>query len=287
MQKLFTISLLIFLSLLVNAQEIPFPGFESWPGTNNGSPEGWLANNPATGPATVFGSLNSHSGMFSAALRVVEISGFPFPPTLSAGTDGTGFAVSQRYEALNGYYEFTPQTGDYIGITVQMWSGGLQGTLIGSGGATIQSAASNWTQFSVPILYGGPGTPDWCTMQIIIGINQSSGGEAVIDDLSFGSANSVEPVKNGFVPGQFELTQNYPNPFNPSTKIQYSIPEASFVELKVYDVLGNEVATLVNEDQSAGIYRSNFDASRLTSGFYIARISAGNYSETIKMTLMK
>jgi hypothetical protein len=225
--------------------------------------------------------------MFSAALRVIEVSGFPFPPTLSAGSDGSGFAVSQRYEALNGYYEFTPQPGDYIGITLQMWEGGTQGSLIGSGAVTVQSAANNWNQFSVPILYGGPGTPDWCTIQMIIGINQNSGGEAVIDDLSFGSASDVEPVKNGIVPDQFELSQNYPNPFNPTTNIEYSIPEASFVELKVYDVLGNEVAILVNEEQSAGVYRADFSGSDLTSGLYIARISAGSFSNAIKMTLLR
>ncbi|MDX1702007.1 MAG: T9SS type A sorting domain-containing protein, partial [Melioribacteraceae bacterium] len=89
------------------------------------------------------------------------------------------------------------------------------------------------------------------------------------------------------LPEGFTLDQNYPNPFNPTTNIEYSIPEESFVELKVYDVLGNEVATLVNKEQSAGVYRADFNAIGLTSGFYIARISAGNYSDVIKMTLMK
>jgi len=83
------------------------------------------------------------------------------------------------------------------------------------------------------------------------------------------------------------LQQNYPNPFNPTTNIEYSIPEASFVELKVYDVLGNEVATLVNQEQSAGVYRADFSGDGLASGLYITRITAGNFTSTIKMTLMK
>ncbi|MBT8379789.1 MAG: T9SS type A sorting domain-containing protein, partial [Ignavibacteria bacterium] len=272
----------------LNAQEIPFPGFESWPGTNNNSPEGWFANNPPTGPTTVFASLNSHSGMFSAALRVLDVSGFPLLPTLSAGADGTGFPVTQRHEALNGWFEFTPLTGEFFDVLVSMWSGGPGGTLIGVGNFSTSTGTTDYTQFSAPINYNDPGTPDWCSIIIIIGINVSStGAQAVVDDLSFGSASSVEPIENGLVPDQFELTQNYPNPFNPTTNIEYSIPEGSFVDLKIYDVLGNEIETLVSEEQAAGVYRADFNAVGLTSGFYIARISAGNFSESIKMTLMK
>jgi len=83
------------------------------------------------------------------------------------------------------------------------------------------------------------------------------------------------------------LSQNYPNPFNPTTKIEYSISEQSMVQLKVYDILGNEVAQLVNEEQSAGTYRADFIANNLASGFYVAQLKAGDFTKTIKMTLMK
>jgi hypothetical protein len=89
------------------------------------------------------------------------------------------------------------------------------------------------------------------------------------------------------LPQDFSLSQNYPNPFNPSTKIEYSIPEQSMVQLKVYDILGNEVATIINEDQPAGTYRADFNGQGLASGMCIAKLQAGNYSKTIKMTLMK
>ncbi len=89
------------------------------------------------------------------------------------------------------------------------------------------------------------------------------------------------------IPSDYKLSQNYPNPFNPSTSIEYSVPEESFVELKVYDVLGNEVATLVNEERIAGVYRADFSGNDLASGLYIARLTAGNYTGSIKMTLMK
>jgi len=88
-------------------------------------------------------------------------------------------------------------------------------------------------------------------------------------------------------PTEFSLGQNYPNPFNPSTTINYSIPEFSFVTLKVYDVLGSEVATLVNEDKSVGSYEVEFDANELTSGIYFYKIQSGSFVETKKMVLMK
>jgi len=86
---------------------------------------------------------------------------------------------------------------------------------------------------------------------------------------------------------QFELKQNYPNPFNPSTSIKYSVPELTNVSLKVYDVLGKEVATLVDAQQTQGVYEVAFDASNLASGMYIYTIKAGNFTSSKKMLLMK
>jgi photosystem II stability/assembly factor-like uncharacterized protein len=97
---------------------------------------------------------------------------------------------------------------------------------------------------------------------------------------------SVEKV-NDLTPLDYILSQNYPNPFNPTTNIEYSIPQEFFVELKVYDILGNKVAELVNEVQSAGTYRADFSGENLASGLYIARIKAGNFTQSIKMSLMK
>ncbi len=86
---------------------------------------------------------------------------------------------------------------------------------------------------------------------------------------------------------EFALKKNYPNPFNPVTNIRYSIPQRSTVTLKVYDILGNEVATLVNEERPAGEYEIEFNASKLSSGIYFYRLIAGEFSETKKLVLMK
>lgn len=100
-----------------------------------------------------------------------------------------------------------------------------------------------------------------------------------------GFATSVE--ENGTVPTVFNLDQNYPNPFNPTTIISYSLPEAASVSLKVFDVLGREVQTLVNDVKNAGTYTVEFNANNLPSGVYIYRIETPNYSSVKKMLLIK
>ena len=89
------------------------------------------------------------------------------------------------------------------------------------------------------------------------------------------------------IPDKFELSQNYPNPFNPTTNINFSISNAQFVTLKIYDMLGKEIATLVNEKLNAGSYKVNWNASAISSGVYYYRITAGNFVETKKMILLK
>ena len=85
----------------------------------------------------------------------------------------------------------------------------------------------------------------------------------------------------------FRLSQNYPNPFNPSTIINYSLPHSGLVQLKVYDLLGREVATLVNKEQTKGNYKINFNASNLTSGIYFYKLQSGDFSEMKKLILLR
>jgi hypothetical protein len=89
------------------------------------------------------------------------------------------------------------------------------------------------------------------------------------------------------VPAGFSLSQNYPNPFNPETKIKYSIPNGGEVSLKMYDVTGRLVANIVDQNQKAGVYEASFNAKHLSSGVYIYRLTAGNYTDTKKMILVK
>jgi len=105
-----------------------------------------------------------------------------------------------------------------------------------------------------------------------------------VSDISFGFPTDVK-TEHGEL--NFRLNQNYPNPFNPETNIRFNISERGFVLLKVYDMLGNEVATLISEEKSAGDYEVVFNGSEITSGVYFYVLRAGNYVETKKMILLR
>jgi len=98
---------------------------------------------------------------------------------------------------------------------------------------------------------------------------------------------SVKDENNSLGIKEFQLNQNYPNPFNPETKISYSLPLEEFVTIKVYDVLGREVTTLVNEKESAGIHEINLNASAFSSGTYFYKMQAGNFVASKKLILIK
>ena len=89
------------------------------------------------------------------------------------------------------------------------------------------------------------------------------------------------------MPQSYTLDQNYPNPFNPTTKIGFKIRNAGFTSLKVYDVVGREIATLMNEKKEAGEYAVQFDAHNLPSAVYLYRLRVGNVTESRKMILLK
>ena len=102
-----------------------------------------------------------------------------------------------------------------------------------------------------------------------------------------GDSEYIDNERKLLIPKSISLNQNYPNPFNPSTTIEYSIPEKSIVELKVFDLLGKEISTLVNREMSPGKYELLFDASELTSGVYFYKLRIGNFIDTKKMMFLK
>ena len=113
------------------------------------------------------------------------------------------------------------------------------------------------------------------------------GGISTILHTTNGGISFVEEEQISTIPTEFLLSHNYPNPFNPSTKIKYSVPQSSNVVIKVYDILGNEIETLINEEKPAGNYELNWNAVNLPSGVYFYQLRAGSFVETKKMILLK
>jgi hypothetical protein len=126
--------------------------------------------------------------------------------------------------------------------------------------------------------------------QPAVGVSASNNNKVIMGFLSElairGSITSSDDPKN-ILPLVYDLYQNYPNPFNPLTIIKYQIPEDGLVVLKIYDLLGKEVRTLVNQQRTAGIYELNFEAGSLASGVYLYRLQVNDYISTKKMMLLK
>jgi hypothetical protein len=146
--------------------------------------------------------------------------------------------------------------------------------------------------------YGGPSSEYFNDILIldnneflVVGTTNSFGaGKEDAWVLKFTADTATTAVKNDYnskSPESYTLNQNYPNPFNPSTKISWRSSVGSWQTLKIYDVLGNEVATLVDEYKPAGKYEVEFNASALTSGVYFYQLKTENYIETKKMVLLK
>ena len=118
---------------------------------------------------------------------------------------------------------------------------------------------------------------------------QSAGSKTVhqSETISYNDLTITGIENEMSTPNKFSLDQNYPNPFNPSTKISWQLPVSGVVIIKVYDVLGKEIATIINEDLPAGKYELEYNASNLPSGIYFYSLSSNDYTESKKMILLK
>jgi len=114
-------------------------------------------------------------------------------------------------------------------------------------------------------------------------INSSAHSQSI----AFTVSTEVTSVQDEDIPGRFELGQNYPNPFNPSTVITFSLPESDMVTLKVFDIIGNEIAVLINSNMNAGNFKHNFNAANLPSGIYFYELLTSKFRSVKKMILEK
>jgi hypothetical protein len=276
----FLCALAVLFPALTEAQ-IPNAGFETW---GSGEPTGWTTNNYAGYYTPVTQTSTAHSG--SSALQGAVVSAFtvPYAPFVY-----TGFPISQRYMTFSGWYTFDPVGGDSLYGWISMFK---SHSLIGYAVFTNKIAQGVYTQFSATVSYLQGGTPDSCATWFgIAGSSGNSGrfnlGSAfTLDDLSLsGTATGV--AEHVTQPLAFALFQNFPNPFNPSTLIQYQLAGAGPVRLTVFDILGREVATLVDGVQQQGTHEARFDGGGLSSGVYLYRLQTTGFVQQRKMMLEK
>ncbi len=212
---------------------------------------------------------------------------------------GTGSFVVQDPVAFNtlkmliNYSENTPVellsfTASSAGSSVHLnWSTGSE---TNNNGFELQRRSTN-SDWTVVDFLRGKGTSsernDYTYTDDVAEINTSEVYYRLKQIDFDGRFTYSEEVKVSLIPFKYELYQNYPNPFNPTTKISWQSPVGSHQTIKVYDVLGNEVATLVNEYKEAGSYEVEFDGSSLASGMYIYTLSAGSFTSSKKMLIIK
>lgn len=190
------------------------------------------------------------------------------------GCSGSGCHTSETgivsAEVLNNFQ---------VRITVTGTTSKVGGELVDAGGnvvAVINSTSSNPFTLTAPssgtyTVNAGFKNPSkkWGTTSAVINVT------------------GIDEELVGLNPETFALFANYPNPFNPTTRIRYAISQTAFTSLKVYSILGEEVAALISEVKTPGIYEINFDGTDLASGTYFYKLQAGNYTETKKMILLR
>jgi len=159
--------------------------------------------------------------------------------------------------------------------------------VIGYGFFRTNATTSSWADFSANIDYSSDAVPEVAHIRAEIGVNLNVGQSYFyLDDLSFTPVVGVQdPEEN--LPSKYALSQNFPNPFNPNTTIRFSLPQSNYVTMKVFNVLGEEVASLVSQVLLAGAHTADWNAGKMESGIYFYRIRAGAFSDVKKMLYLK
>jgi hypothetical protein len=285
---------LAFLALLVSMTlsaaswaQIPNAGFEAW--TAN-EPDGWATSNAAPVYTNVTKSTTAHSGSAAIKGEAVQVSIAVLAGAIQSGVGGEGFPYTGRPAAITGWYQFNSVGGDRFGVNVSLFKGGIDGTLVATAATADPTTRTSYTQFSATFIYFTADTPDTCIAQFSVALPTSvatthAGSYFLLDDLAFSGTSAVEEARE--TPLSFALEQNYPNPFNPTTQIKYSIPATGPVRLTVHNLLGQTVATLVNQTKSAGQHSLSFNASGFPSGMYVYRLITQQGALTRTMTLVK
>jgi len=270
--------------------------FEHWDVLGN--PVSWYTTNTPSLENAVVQSSDAQDGISSVKIEVMNYLGMPYSGNLQSLDTiySTGHPITERYTNLSGYHKFSPIGSVHLLIIVTVYDEAFMP--IGVGGIDEFNPVSNWSQFNIPIEYFINNDAASIIFSVSIVDTATSGFDintvgstALIDNLSLGNPTNIS--ENSNIIRDFSLSQNYPNPFNPSTIINYSIPNVtsnfglSNVTLNIYDILGSEIATLVNKQQKSGFYEVEWNATDQPSGIYFYKLVTGNYIGIKKMILLK
>jgi len=212
------------------------------------------------------------------------MNGFTIRFQTTTQTSLTGFVFTGWTTVYSGTYTVSDTGWQFVNLTSN-YSYNQNSNLL----VEICFDNSSYTQYSKVSATQAPGmtwgyytdNASGCTMSS--GSTQSKRPNII---LVYQNWIGVNPIKSE-IPGKFKLYQNYPNPFNPVSRIDFDLPKSGFVNLRVFDILGREVRTIINEEKTAGTYSVDFNASDLSSGVYFYKLCSGDFSEIKKMILFK
>jgi hypothetical protein len=312
MKRITLLIMLVFLCSDSFAQHILLSqGFENGPYTADSLPIRWAkfkVNGPGLCPnppiadwrvrdsGKVFCAAGTLPGYRSKAYNSKKSLSIPWTSTTGSVVDDWVFTDSVRI-AYGDSLKFWIQLGTwpdgqsyYYKDSLQVWVSTVQnpvgGTKTKLGTIISLPQASNVWQFKTYNLSQFTGQKIFVAFRYYMNIT-IDGLMVNIDSVFIGNLGPATGTSNNFIPSRCNLKQNYPNPFNSTSVIEYAMPKNEFVYLAVYNLLGQKVAVLVNQSVNAGTHLVNFDAINLPSGIYIYKITAGEFTMTRKLSVLK
>jgi Secretion system C-terminal sorting domain len=292
------------LTSTTNAQ-IPNSGFETWAYYSYGGPNPDIVLKPGHWTGS-----NNH-GMFSlerdsASFPVgtgqfsmiitssisknvngAALSYDTLPQALLPNNIPPAFPVNFRPKSFCLYYKYLSIGGDSMTATCYFYKNGSK---IGGAGYASAQNVSSWSPLTLPVTFSTSDIPDSATIILTTFYNVQHDGSALsVDNFSFDNLIVTSaPLFSSEIPGKYTLAQNYPNPFNPSTIIRFTVPSNGRAELRIFNVLGQEVATLFSDEAAAGVsHQVQFNASNLASGIYFSQLEFGGTIQVKKMLLLR
>jgi hypothetical protein len=265
--------------------QIPNGGFEAWTADpdSNVNPVGWETTN-----SFPLVSVEPYSpacdGNFALRVKTID-AGFALPGVAQLHMAG---AFAKAPTTFSACVKSTIMPGDHSYLIVALMRG--DSIIAATGNCTfhIDSTISQFTVMHFPITLQSALLPDSFLVIVASGLGGGQvGTEIIVDNIAFSGGGATEARLPPALASSFVLMQNYPNPFNPTTHIRYQIPDIVFLKLAVYDLLGREVAVLVNETVPAGLHEARFDGEGLASGVYWYRLQAGPFTQSRAMALIR